>query len=201
MCAGLAGRLFQLRPSEPLCKLVLLSLAERNVFLDDHIGGDGAAVRRSDLIGRYGLVALSLGIGHLSPFRLCPRIAGACEICIAIVLTVARPRDRTGSDLSRAGNGVLFGVDRARLVGHGSGGGGLSGIGFGVGQGIALALISGGEGVVSVELAGLQRLQRLGFGESHINQGTLHRIVAGFGLCSGFGLFDGFGLGLAANIR
>ena len=198
---GLAGFLFQLLPSEPLRKLILLRLAERNVFLGDHIGGDGLAVRRSDLIGRYGLVALFLGIGHLSPFRRCPRIAGACGIRIAVVLTVARPRDRTGSDLSRAGNGVLFGVDRARCVGSGSGGLGSGGV-YGVVQGIGLTVESVGEGVgVVVELAVLQCLLCLSVIKLQLFQSLLHRIVAGFGLCSGFGLFDGFGLGLAVNIR
>ena len=97
---------------------------------------------------------------------------------------------------------MLFGVDRARLVGHGSGGGGLSGSGFGVVQGIGLTVESVGEGVgVVVELAVLQCLLCLSVIKLQLFQSLLHRIVAGFGLCSGFGLFDGFGLGLAVNIR
>ena len=97
---------------------------------------------------------------------------------------------------------MLLGVDRVLCVGHGSGGGGLNGSGFGVAQGIGLVAESVGEGAVGVvERAVLQRLLYLSVIELQLFQGALHRLVAGFGLCSGCGLFEGFGLVLAALIR
>ena len=98
---------------------------------------------------------------------------------------------------------MLLGVDRARFIGLISDFRGiLGGVGFGVFQGIALAIVSGGEGVgVVVERAVLQCLLCLSVIKPQLFQGALHRIVAGFGLCSGCGLFEGVGLGLAVNIR
>ena len=187
------------------CKLFLLfgGKVKGDIPLGDDVGlpGNGIAVTSLFHIGRRGHAVFSLAAFLLKTLGNGEGTARSMLYAVGGSFALF-PRDGTGSDIGAAVYGVLLGVDRARLVGHGSGGGGLSGSGFGVFQGIGLTVESVGEGVgVVVELAVLQCLLYLSVSKIQLFQGALHRIVAGFGLCSGCGLFEGFVLGLAANIR
>ena len=199
------GAVFRVLRQQVLpCKLFLLfgGKVKGDIPLGDDIGlpGNGIAVTSLFHIGRRGYAVFSLAACRLKTTGNGEGTARSMLYAVG-VSSGHFPRDGTGSDIGAAGNGVLFGVDRARCVGSGSGGLGSGGV-YGVVQGIGLTVESVGEGVgVVVELAVLQCLLCLSVIKLQLFQSLLHRIVAGFGLCSGFGLFDGFGLGLAVNIR
>ena len=174
------------------CKLFLLFFrkGKGDILLGDDVGLLGNGIAGSSLfhIGRRGHTGFSLAA---FPLKTLGNGEGTARSMRAGGGIFGRfPRDRTGSDISRAGNSVLLGVGLARFIGQiGDIRRILRGSGLGVVQGIGLTVESVGEGVIGfVERALRQCFLCLRFSKIQLFQSVDHRIVAGFGLCSGFGL-------------